>query len=166
MHHTLLEQTAVKKLRKLVPLSTLLYDKKRSIWILNQAYHLLSDSCLAQWASFLECFSPVPGTIFRGVYWIFTFKPPHNLHLGILNLLNNLLVTYLSSEDHLSTRQKPESDRTRICMFRTLLLRGAKSMLAAIETHHEEPRLHVYLSKKGISSQLNGIFTTDGLLKF
>lgn len=97
------------------------------------------------------------------MYAIFVLKPLHNLHLAISKLIKIRTFYQLGSES-LSTTVGYRMNKSRT--FRSMrksALRGGNSILAAIERDSYTPRLHVNFSHGERGSNLNGIFTQDGV---
>lgn len=130
---------------------------------LNEIGCLLSAKSLAEWPSSLEELCGSGGLVVEDLYSMFTFEPLHNLHLGVSRLLKTCLVQYLSSDEIYSHPCGPNGKRKRLSSVRMALLRACNAILAHVEEKYALPGLHVDFAKTGKTTQLNGLFTADGL---
>ena len=113
--------------------------------------------------SVLESTALLPTNSPLDPYNIFSFEPLHNLHLGISKLIKQCIVHRLSSPDLTTTTASRSGTPRTFKKVKKSILVGSNSILSAIERDYYITGLHVDFSKGEKGTNLNGLFTEDGI---
>lgn len=97
------------------------------------------------------------------MYGLFTFEPLHNLHLSIYKVLREKVIECLSSYTILNDLGEALANWRPLIQVRKAVFRGCNAYYKAIAKHNEGSGLRLDFSRGHSLSELDGLFTGDGL---